>query len=388
MNQLVLDFPKENIDDFAFFEATSEIGPPLMIKYSSYLLLDAFHGMDIFRHAGEKYTLGGLKDKIALISEYERLLMALLDILVREGFLLYADGEWTATNKADDPQVLADISSYKATGGDSLTDNEAIKQYMSAYLKLLNVCFPEYANILSGKKRYMDVMFPMGNLSLISGIYKSNIQSLYNNLLTNLIEQTVAGLLEAAGEEKIHILEVGAGTGGASIPVLNRLSRYADRITYWFTDIAGGFTRIARRDFGDQYPFIEYKILNINQDPGTQGFEGNHYSMVICTNVLHATSNINNTIANLAFLLKAGGWLVINDLTLRSDFNTCTFGLTKDWWNFEDADLRIEHSPLLTVARWNELLEAGGFDPITLVINPDLPLRETYQSIIPAVKRR
>jgi acyl carrier protein len=53
--------------------------------------------------------------------------------------------------------------------------------------------------------------------------------------------------------------------------------------------------------------------------------------------------------------------LLVNEATARQDFNTLTFGLTRGWWLFEDAERRIPHAPLLEASSWLDALAAQGF---------------------------
>lgn len=38
-----------------------------------------------------------------------------------------------------------------------------------------------------------------------------------------------------------------------------------------------------------------------------------------------------------------------------------TFGLLTGWWDYEDSELRIDHSPLVSLSGWERLLETHGF---------------------------
>jgi hypothetical protein len=79
-----------------------------------------------------------------------------------------------------------------------------------------------------------------------------------------------------------------------------------------------------------------------------QGFEPGGCDAVFATNVLHATCNMAATLQQCKALLRTGGLLLVNELCARTDFLTLTFGLTDGWWLFDDAELRIPGSPLLS----------------------------------------
>ena len=47
-------------------------------------------------------------------------------------------------------------------------------------------------------------------------------------------------------------------------------------------------------------------------------------------------------------MCDAGGLVIANELTSKTDFLTLTFGLTDGWWLFEDAERRMPGAPLLS----------------------------------------
>ncbi len=87
---------------------------------------------------------------------------------------------------------------------------------------------------------------------------------------------------------------------------------------------------------------LEQSVLHL------QGFEPGACDAVFATNVLHATCNMAATLQQCKALLRTGGLLLVNELCVRTDFLTLTFGLTNGWWLFDDAELRIPGSPLLS----------------------------------------
>ncbi len=70
--------------------------------------------------------------------------------------------------------------------------------------------------------------------------------------------------------------------------------------------------------------------------------------MLFATNVLHATRDMDVTIQNCKALLRKGGLLIANELTMKTDFLTLTFGLTDGWWLHDDSEIRIPGSPMLS----------------------------------------
>ncbi|ETR65707.1 MAG: hypothetical protein OMM_13840, partial [Candidatus Magnetoglobus multicellularis str. Araruama] len=81
--------------------------------------------------------------------------------------------------------------------------------------------------------------------------------------------------------------------------------------------------------------------------------------------MFHATRNIEQTLSNIKRLLKTNGLLLLNEVTQKDPFTTMTFGLTEGWWLFDDHQLRIPGSPVLTEQSWQTVLESCGFHHVT-----------------------
>ncbi|KAI1102034.1 hypothetical protein F4804DRAFT_314324, partial [Jackrogersella minutella] len=66
---------------------------------------------------------------------------------------------------------------------------------------------------------------------------------------------------------------------------------------YVFADISEYFLPAAKKfKMHDQ---VHYRTLDIEVDPGTQGFEQGIYDVVVAAHVLHATKDLNVTLSNV-----------------------------------------------------------------------------------------
>lgn len=86
----------------------------------------------------------------------------------------------------------------------------------------------------------------------------------------------------------MKILEVGAGSGAMTQFCLKVLSTNSGndatvpRYGQWnFTDISGSFFPKAQDLFASQGTRMRFKMLDIEQDPGLEGFECGTYDMVV-----------------------------------------------------------------------------------------------------------
>ena len=136
---------------------------------------------------------------------------------------------------------------------------------------------------------------------------------------------------------RAKILEIGAGTGGCTQVILEAFGQedIGDGKTfgrYDFTDISSGFLEAARDRFAAWQDLMTFRKLDIETDPTGQDFECGGYDVVIACQVLHATTNMEHTLANVRKLLKPGGKLILVETT-RDELDVFfTFGLLPGWW--------------------------------------------------------
>jgi polyketide synthase PksN len=324
--------------------------------YAATLLLLAFRELGALQQPGDIIDLPQLAT-LGVEPRFARLSAAALDMLNRAGFIDAAGDRWVATQA-----VALETDALRRTLAARRTRWIADQAEVSPYLDLLDIGGGRIAEVLRGTVDANDVLFPGGSAHLVEPIYRGN--QVVDHFQSIVAESTVAAvrarLASLPAGETLQILEVGAGTGGTSVFVLEALAPYADRIRYHFTDVGKFFLDAARPRFA-KYPFVEFELLDIERPPARQGFMANGFDVVIAANVLHATRDIDATLGNVRALCSAGGVLLINEATARQDFNTMTFGLTRGWWLFEDAGRRIPHAPLLGASSWLDALAAQGF---------------------------
>lgn len=166
----------------------------------------------------------------------------------------------------------------------------------------------------------------------------------------------------------MNFLEIGAGTGGATRLLMETLkgrSQFKRYDKYCFTDISTSFLAAAQDEFA-QCASIDYKTLDIEKNPLEQGFEA-EYDIIIASQVLHATTRMSETVQHARSLLKAGGKMVLLEITNARLGTGLVLGTFPDYWNGV-ADGRID-SPLLTKPMWQEVLLQNGFSGIDILLD-------------------
>lgn len=134
----------------------------------------------------------------------------------------------------------------------------------------------------------------------------------------------------------MNILEIGAGTGGATLPLLKALDergvRHQRLWRYTFTDISSGFFENAKSLLEPWEGSINFQQLDIEKDPQAQGFEVGIYDLVVAANVLHATRRIDDTVRNVRRLLRPDGKLLLLEGTRPALYGSLIYGTLPGWW--------------------------------------------------------
>lgn len=132
----------------------------------------------------------------------------------------------------------------------------------------------------------------------------------------------------------LRILEVGAGTGGTTLPLFEALAPDGRPFydCYHYTDISPGFFDQARTKLAKWVDIINFSIFDIEIDPIVQGFPKHSYDLIIASNVMHATRNIQTTLGNLHKLLAPSGSLAFIELIKNNALYMMTVGLLPGWW--------------------------------------------------------
>ena len=324
----------------------------------------ALQGLGWLPQAGEQFSSAQLIGQLAIVPEQQPLFGRLLEFLAEDG-LLQAANPPTAGRPAPDQaagQLAKGTDWQVASKVDSPPDPELIESLLrsqytecDAELTLLGRCGRQLAAVLSGQIDPVELLFPDGNSTLVERLYQD---SPFARTLNTLVEESILQALAGVSENRpVKILEIGGGTGGTSSQILPRLP--ADRTEYLFTDVSELFTRAARKKFR-RFSFVRYRVLDIEQDPTTQGFAAGQFDLILAANVIHATRDLQQTMTHVRTLLAPGGLAVLLEGMQPARWLDLTFGLTTGWWRFADWDLRPNY-PLLGAAGWLELLDRCGF---------------------------
>ena len=160
------------------------------------------------------------------------------------------------------------------------------------------------------------------------------------------------------------VLEIGAGTGGATQIVLEAFGCRGDGSGsllghYTFTDVSAGSLEAASQKLAPWTSMMDFAKLNIELDPVEQSFAVNSYDLIVASMVLHATESLHKTMSHVRKLLKPGGKVLLVETTKDRLDMQLIFGTLPGWWLSQEPFRK--HSPNASLKNWEDVLRATGF---------------------------
>ena len=318
-------------------------------------ILQAFDRLGWEFECGQTFSTARMASTLGVTRRHHLLLERFLMMLCEDSILDRSDSLWKVTSR---PSLLSRVGVHADPEFES--DPESV---------LLDRCGSALSDVLQGKIDPLHLLFPGGNSDTIGKVYRDCPVLKEMNILIQKLLLLV--LLRPQSTEGLRVLEIGAGTGSTASFLLPHL--FPDRTRYSFTDVSPDLLREAQEKF-EGYPFVEYRVLNIEREPQKQGFDGCPYGFTVATNVFHATRDLAETLRNVRQLMTPGGLLVLIEMTAPTRWMDLVFGMTPGWWRFTDTDLRPDY-PLLPAENWIELLNREGFKEAFFISPDDLVTR-------------
>lgn len=270
-----------------------------------------------------------------------------------------------------------DLSGFAAEDREFIKDKLAClarsihSDYERENLKFFSLCMLNAKRILLGDQAVTELLFPEGEWETAKSLYNANPRAAFNN---NVIATVVQNFVRERQEKgQVSILEIGAGIGGTTEPVLKKMNNDG-KVSYTYTDLSKFFTAHAKRKF-KEYPFMEYGIYNLDHEPQCQGYPLESYDIIIAANVMHDAAFVEASLRNVYHLLKPEGILILLEVTKELYTLMTTVELLEGFSSYED--FRVDKgSPLLRVAEWRELLTSTGFKQVHVFPKEEINLGE------------
>jgi len=325
-------------------------------RLSYYYAVEALDFCGWHLRRGDRVTAEQLFERLSIAPPFRRLFGRLLQILEDEGVLgKVGPAHWVVAKQPE----LEPAASLQ-------TQLEREHPACDAELTLLGRCGPRLADVLRGRCDPLSLIFPEGSTELAQRVYEdSPFARGFNELVCDSLRRVLA---EVPEDRPLRVLEIGAGTGGTTSSLLPLLQ--GRDISYTFTDITHVFLSEAKQRFAE-YDFIDYRLLDVERDPQSQGFAAGQFDLVVASNVLHATKDLRLSLGHVREMLAPGGMLLLLEITSPQRWLDLVFGLTEGWWRFEDFKERPSH-PLVSRFHWRYLFEQVGFGGAVALPNESL----------------
>ncbi len=339
---------------------------PALDEISRQFIVNAYFELGWDPKEGDKVTIEGLMRDLAIADHHAKLVRGQFKSLEEGEFLKPLDSdEWEVIEVPGDENALPYLDKLAEDMPDFASEAE-----------LQRLSGPNLAGVLCGEIDPLEVLFPGGSSRIMERFYREGADfPVINEQIRDALVRAVKDLPE---RRAIRILEVGAGTGSLTSNILSLFP--ADRTEYVFTDNGPIFLQAAEDRFGEEYPFVEYKMFDCEKDPKAQGFDLHHFDIILASNVIHATEDLKATFHNLQLALAPDGLLMFLEVTWRRAALDNVFGLLPGWWRFKDTDLRKD-SALLSRGEWEAFLTDLGYRGVDSFISSEDP-RQNQQACL------
>lgn len=223
--------------------------------------------------------------------------------------------------------------------------------------KLTHFASSKLAHVLKGECDGIKLIFGSDEgRRLVTGLYgDSLLNKLANVQMQDIVSRVASKMPKDQGP--LRILELGAGTGDTTRGMVALLAKLDVPVEYTFTDLSGSFVAAARKTF-KEYPFMKYKVHDIEKNPPPDLIGTQH--IIIASNAMHATHNLEISTANVRKALRPDGFLMMLEMTSPVFWVDLIFGLFEGWWLFDDGrEHAIGHQTL-----WERIMRATGYGHI------------------------
>jgi thioester reductase-like protein len=330
--------------------------------YSLYML-KAFHDLGWSPNVGETYEVKKVTVNLKILASLEGFLRyMLMELSSVEGFFEVIDSsreQMSFRLIKPIPNSIAIIDEINLLYTELKPQSTEI-DYVSSTGRNL-------ASFLTGKDSALPYLFPEDPSAVSAEAYymdarvSKTAHALGHDYISILLKKAPAILENKKGT--VRILEVGAGTGSFTKAILPLLQGPASGWEFTYTDLSSIFFQKGQKIFEDSKIKVLYRILNIEEDPMSQGYIPHHYDMIIANNVVHATKSISETMGNLRNLLRDNGILLVSESIKPFRATNLTFGLLDAYWRFEDFDLR-PYNCEISLEKWDKVLKSRNFSRV------------------------
>jgi SAM-dependent methyltransferase len=292
---------------------------------------------------------------------------------------------YLANNKILDKTTKQDRSFFKLSIRPQFLSNRELEAIILKHDKrllpsceLLDYVSQEYPNFFYGRKSGVDILF----CSLKSHLWRNYFNNIHSGYSVYNHFGAYGFFLWTKHIKRYNCLELGCGTGGATLALLDSLFKecQSGRIKkYILTDISPIFLRQANQLLMHKFPDFDnfiLKRLDFNKPFLSQGFLPRSIDIVYSVNALHVADDLLFTLSEIKKILRKGGLLIMAEF-IRSDEDGTPhpefiFNLL-DSYRMVKIDNKLRKTAgFLTCEAWKKILEKTGYTNIEIILNSDI----------------
>ena len=173
----------------------------------------------------------------------------------------------------------------KLKWNDCYGSSAVLDYYLESARHLIEVC--------KGTIDPIGILYPDGADLYTKSLYVENRAAIG---MSQSIVEIITGYRKENPNKKLRILEVGAGTGATTTPVIKSLE--GCNYEYHFTDISKYFFKDASKNFGKNNRVQIYEF-DLNKSTKEQGMTDNYFDIIIAAYVLNNVKDIHKSILKL-----------------------------------------------------------------------------------------
>lgn len=277
-------------------------------------------------------------------SKHSKVVKQLYKILQDANLITGIAGDFRRTNKDPPKSSSKDLQAALI---------KKFPQHASEH-ELLHMTGQKLADCLTERADPLGILFRDANARrLMQDVYTN--APMFKTGTVLLAEYLVDVFRNIDHGREIRVLELGAGTGGTTSYLIDKLTSCGQNFQYTFTDISSSLLAAAKKKFRN-YDFMEYALVDIEQTPHPQNL--GQYDIIISTNCIHATRDLSLSGTNIRKMLRPDGILCLVELTKNLFWFDLVFGLLEGWWLFNDGREHV----LANENLWRLSLQRAGFE--------------------------
>ncbi|KAL8900612.1 MAG: hypothetical protein Q9207_005617 [Kuettlingeria erythrocarpa] len=194
------------------------------------------------------------------------------------------------------------------------------------------------------------------NPGLANAFTHTPYQEAYTKRLSSLVEQI------SFKHRNLKVLEIGTGKGSLAQALLDVLGD--NFISYTCTDATTThFDHVRARFSESQTERMFFKTFDPELEPADQGFVAGYYDLIVASNALHITPDLDHSLKHLRSCLRSGGYMAFLEPTSSKSLAVALGGCVQPHW-FAGIEESRKHSPFASLKTWDNILRETGFSGV------------------------